>query len=111
MSYKDAESNDGFKYRVFIQEHFPAEYRPYAGEIYELYRNSAVHHWNLFEVTLLPGSDQIHKAGGTLVVGLINFFEALKLAVDDFLGKLASDSLLQFNVLDHYTRMRRRAVP
>ena len=33
----------------FIRIHFSADYHPHADQIYELYRCSLVHSWNLFE--------------------------------------------------------------
>jgi hypothetical protein len=81
----------GRRFKAFITNHFPPEYRPYAGDLYSLYRNSMVHSWNLFEVAIVPGSQPITKASGSLLFGLLHFFDALEQAVNDFLVRLKTD--------------------
>jgi hypothetical protein len=92
----------GQRYETFIREHFPAAYKPHAKKIYKLHRNSAVHAWNLFEATILPGNQQIKDTGGIISFGLLNFFDALKAGLTDFLDKLKNDATLQANVLQRY---------
>lgn len=95
----------------FVRKHFPREYRPFADRFYDLYRNTLVHNWNLFEATILPGDEPINEVNGTLVFGLQHLFGALKFAVADFLAALEHDRVLRWMVLDVYRRLRQRAKP
>jgi hypothetical protein len=101
----------GVHLRDFIASHFPADYQPYAAEIYGFYRCSLVHSWNLFEASIYPGNEQISNTGGALSFGLLNFFNALTAAAGDFLEKLETDVGLQANTLGRYERLRSSAKP
>ena len=79
----------------FIEAHFPQEYRPFADDVRELFRNASVHSWNLFSAEILPGNDGICSREGRISFGLLNFFDALKSATEDFLKKLARSPKLQ----------------
>jgi hypothetical protein len=92
----------------FIKNHFPPDYQPHADAILTLYRHCLIHSWNLFEVSLLPGNDNI-RLNGTLSFGLLNFLSALETATSDFLVKLATDPTLQKNTLALYQNLRGRA--
>jgi len=96
----------------FIKAHFPADYKPHAADIYKLYRNSMVHSWNLFEASIYPGHEKITKAkNGIVSFGLLNFFDALKEGVNDFLAKLPANASMQSNTLRRYSELRRTAKP
>jgi len=95
---------------AFVTAHFPTEYRPHAEELLILYRHIMLHRWNLFRAALLPGNDPITEQNGVLCFGLLNFRDALRAAVEDFLQRLRSDTTLQANALRAYSRLRRSAV-
>lgn len=94
----------------FVRSHFPREYHRYASAICQLYRNCLIHSWNLFEVTLLPGSDPV-RVDGTLSFGLLNFRDAMHVGVNDFLVELAKDRDLQRKTLVRYEILRKTAKP
>lgn len=95
----------------FIRAHFPAPYHRHADSLLTLYRHSMIHSWNLFEVALTPGNEQIRKTGNVLTFGLLNFFEALSIAAGEFLEQLAVDSGLQRKALQRYQQLRSTAKP
>lgn len=100
----------GAHIKEFIRRHFSDEYKPYAKKICDLYRNSLVHSWNLFEVSIYPG-DQPISSNGTLSFGLLHFQKALETATDGFLKALAKDKNLQMNTLKRYRFLRKTARP
>lgn len=100
----------GPRFKRFIEEHFPAEYREFAQELYTLYRNSTVHSWHLFKVSILPGEDPIERDNGTIRFGLLSFFAAMKVAANDFFAKLRSEPTLQESALKRYSQLRASAV-
>ena len=93
----------------FVRAHFPPEYRPYAVELYKLYRVSLVHHWNLFAATIYPDQTALHVENGTLAFGLLNFRDALVNATENFLNHLETDAALQTNTLSRYEFLRQKA--
>src|SRR6266568_764039 len=98
MCALDALSSYGYRDKhmaEFVRNHFPSDYPTHADEIYKLYRNSLVHSWNLFEVSILPGNEAVQKTSGTVSFGLLDFFDALQTAANDFLDKLVWDKNLQ----------------
>ena len=113
MCALDALSSYGYRGKHvarFVGNHFPPDYQPHADNIYGLYRNSLVHNWNLFQATILPGNDAITQTRrGGLSFGLLNFFDALKFGLEDFLKKLETDPRLQTQTLDRYRKLRSTA--
>jgi hypothetical protein len=115
MCALDATSSYGYGVRngrqiaPFVRKHFPSCYHPHAEDIRELYRNSLVHSWNLFKAALSPNADPITKSGGILSFGLLDFRDALRSGVTDFLGKLKSDPALQASTLKRYRSLRNSA--
>lgn len=101
----------GTRYQAFVANHFPPEYRPFAGDLYQLYRNSFVHSWNLFEVAILPGHEPIQKYDGSISFGLLHFWSALEKAVEDFFDQLATQQSLQTRALARYRKLRASARP
>lgn len=95
----------------FIRVQFPSNYHPHADQIYELYRNSLVHSWNLFEASIYPDKTRIKLEGGSIAFGLLDFFEALVQATESFLESLANDAVLQKNTLERYKELRETARP
>lgn len=99
----------GARYRRFIESHFPTEYRVHAAELYRNYRNSTVHSWHLFKASILPDRQPIEVQGGTLVFGLLHFFEALETAIEHFLVEAQHDAEVQAAVLARYAKLRASA--
>lgn len=95
----------------FVKNHFPDDYKPYANDIYKLYRNSLIHSWNLFEATMWPGNERIRKTRRTLEFGLLNFLDALQQGVTHFLVQLQTDAKLQTNTLNRYRKLKNTAKP
>ncbi len=102
---------EGEAMEEFIKNHFPVAYRPHAAEIVLLYRNMMVHSWNLFDAALYPGNETVARTNGTLSFGLLNFFQALREAVDDFFVQLRDNRRLQWHALNRYRRLKRRTRP
>lgn len=114
MCALDAVASYGYRHKHvkdFIANHFPHDYRAHADTIYELYRCTLVHSWNLFEATILPEREPITSTGGTISFGLLNFFEALVFAVGNYLERLEADTALQANTLARYAELRQKARP
>lgn len=114
MCALDAISSYGYRGKQnakFINNHFPDEYRPYAGQIYEVFRLSLVHSWNLFEASLYADNSTIRLEGGTLAFGLLNFFDALVVGTEDFLNCLPADGDLLTNSISRYEELRATARP
>jgi hypothetical protein len=101
----------GHRVRKFIEAHFPPDYHPYAAQIFDLYRNSMIHSWNLFEASIYPNDSKVRTEGGTLAFGLLNFFEGLVNAAGAFLEALAVDTGLQGNTLRRYDELKKSAKP
>lgn len=114
MCALDSISSYGYRGRKvgkFVKAHFPAEYRPFADDLYNLYRLSLVHSWNLFAATLYPDQTPIRSENGTLAFGLLHFTDALVAATEDFLNTLATDVDLQGKTLWRYEELRQQARP
>lgn len=101
----------GQRVKKFIEAHFSSEYHPYSAEIYDLYRNSMIHSWNLFEACIYPDDSTIRPEGTTVAFGLLNFFNTLVNATGQFLEALAYDGGLQGNTLRRYEELKRSARP
>jgi hypothetical protein len=99
----------GHRVRKFIEAHFPVEYHPHAAEIFNLYRNSMIHSWNLFEASIYPDDSNVRLEGGTLAFGLLHFFRVLVDGTGAFLEQLANDPALQSNTLGRYGELRSSA--
>lgn len=93
----------------FIRAHFPSEYHQHADQIYEVYRCSLVHSWNLFEASIYPDKTKIKLENGAIAFGLLDFFEALVQATESFMEGLANDAALQKNTLERYKELRQTA--
>jgi hypothetical protein len=101
----------GLRYKKYIKNFFPKDYKPYAKDIYDLHRNSMVHNWNLFEATILPGDEKVQKINGVVVISLENLFQALNTSINNFLKKLTQDQKLQELVLTQYKELKSKAQP
>jgi hypothetical protein len=95
----------------FIRAHFPGQYSPFADDVLKIYRHSMIHSWNLFEAAITPGNEGIVAHGNTISFGLINFFEALKQATENFLEQLTGDATLQTMARERYDSLRKDAKP
>lgn len=95
----------------FISKHFPEKYKPFAKAILKLYRHAAIHSWNLFEVAVTPGNEDVSANGGVISFGLLSFFDALKHATEDFLEHLSGEATLQTNARARYNALKRTAKP
>jgi hypothetical protein len=95
----------GPTYRNYIEKYFDENYKPHALDLYRLYRNSLVHSWHLFQVNIMPGNEAIGERFGTLSIGLINFFEALKMSVSRYLEELHSNHELYSYAVNRYRNL------
>ncbi|SRR6266446_3470791 len=95
----------------FIKHQCRSDYHPHAEQIYELYRCSLVHSWNLFEASIYPDDRKIALEGSSIAFGLLDFFEVLVQGTESFLESLASDAVLQRNTLERYKELRPTAKP
>jgi hypothetical protein len=114
MCALDAISSYGYRGKKngkFIANHFPNEYRPYTDQIYEVFRLSLVHSWNLFEASLYADNSTIRLEGGTLAFGLLNFSDALVAGTEDFLNCLPAGGDLLTNSIKRYEELRATAKP
>jgi hypothetical protein len=114
MCALDAIASYGYrKHHVsdFIKAHFRPDYHPHADRIYELYRCSLVHSWNLFEASICPDNTKIELDGKLLKLGLLDLFACLVAATEDLLEKLNYDPALQKNTLERYEELRSTARP
>jgi hypothetical protein len=99
------------RYEKFISTYFPDEYKPYATDIYTLYRNSSVHSWNLFQAGIWPNNEKITMTDGTLSFGLLNFYSALTEAAENFMADLPNNVALQVNCLRRFSELKQTATP
>jgi hypothetical protein len=114
MCALDAVASYGYgKHHVaeFINAHFRRDYVPFAEDLYDLHRCSLVHNWNLFEAAIYPDDTKIKKENGVVMFGLLDFFEGLIQAIDDFFDRLGSDAILQANTLERYRELKETAKP
>jgi hypothetical protein len=114
MCALDAISSYGYREKrngKFITNHFPDEYRPYADQIYEVFRLSLIHSWNLFEASIYADNSTIRLEGGTLAFGLLNFFDALVAGTEDFLNCLPAGGDLLTNSIARYEKLCATAKP
>jgi hypothetical protein len=114
MCALDAVASYGYrKHHVaeFIKAHFRRDYAAFAEDIYELHRCSLVHSWNLFEAAIYPDDTKIKKEGGVLAFGLLDFFDVLVQATEDFLERLGGEAALQANTLERYRELKATAKP
>lgn len=114
MCALDAVASYGYKghhVAEFIKAHFRRDYAAFAEDIYEVHRCSLVHSWNLFEAAIYPDDSKIRKEDGVLAFGLLDFFDALVQATEDFLERLAGDATLQTNTLKRYRELKATAKP
>jgi len=114
MCALDAIASYGYRKRHvadFITARFRADYRPHADQMYELYRCSLVHSWNLFEASIYPDKTRIRSEGAAIAFGLLDFFEVLVEGTESFLEDLATDADLQRNTLERYKELRETAKP
>jgi hypothetical protein len=95
----------------FIKAHFRPDYQQFADDIYVLHRNSLVHSWHLFAATIYPDKTKIKSEGGVIAFGLLDFFDVLVQATQDFLNRLAGAGTLQRNTLARYARLQGTAKP
>jgi hypothetical protein len=112
MCALDAISSYGYRGQhtaKFIRAHFPSNFHPFADGIYNAYRVSLVHKWNLFAATLYPDDMPIRDENGTVAFGLLTFFDALVSATEDYLNRLTTDAALQQNTLNRYSDLRNSA--
>lgn len=95
----------------FIKAHFRADYHPFTEEIYTLHRNALVHSWHLFEAAIYPDDTKIKKEAGVVAFGLLDFFDVLVQATEDFLDQLGGDATLRANTLERYRELKATAKP
>ena len=108
-SYAFKSDKVGLRYKAYIKQFFPVEYKPYATEIYQLYRNSITHSWNLFQVGMLPDNTPIQKVNGNIILGLYHLLNALEISIYSFLDELQTNNSLQKATLYRYTKLKQKA--
>jgi hypothetical protein len=114
MCALDAISSYGYRGKrsgKFITDNFPAAYHPYADQIYELFRLSLIHSWNLFEASIYADDSPIRTDGATIAFGLLNFFDALVQGTENFLTSLLTNDQLLTNSIHRYEELRATARP
>jgi hypothetical protein len=112
MCATDAIASYGYRgkhVQVFVTNHFPVEYQKFSARIYNDFRLDLVHRWNLFAAAIYPDNSGIREENGILVFGLLNYFEALVAATEDFLDNLARNTALQSSTLERYEELRSSA--
>lgn len=97
------------KFKKFVTEFFPDEYKRCSEELYKSYRNAMVHSWNLFEVGISPNEEELKNENGDLSFGLNNFQSALKTSLENFLERLKTDGQLQKNTIGRYKELKKSA--
>lgn len=96
----------GKRYKSYILNFFPPEYQVFAEKIYKLYRNSITHSWNLFEAAMWPDKRTIVEVNGIVNIGLVDFFEAFRISVDNFIQSLKTEVDLQNASLSRYKKLK-----
>lgn len=102
---------DKNSYEQYIRQFFPGDYSPYANAIWKSFRNSSAHSWNLFAAGMWPGNEVVQEYNGAVNFGLLNFYEALKQSVDNFLAFLPTNKTMQYTCTKRYNSLRKRARP
>ncbi len=102
-------AKNGKQIPTFVRAHFAPDYRPHASALLRLYRHFLVHSWSLPKAAIKPGNDPIVKINGALCFGLLQFRDALTLAVEDFLKQLETDQELQAMTLKRYRKIKKDA--
>lgn len=97
------------KYKKFILEFFPNDYKIFASNIYKLYRNSMVHGWNLFKVSITADDSNVRMENEIISFGLLNFQTAIKSSLNNFLEHLMTDDQLQKNTIERYKKLKKQA--
>jgi hypothetical protein len=102
----------GPRYQEYIERFFPDDYKPFAEGLYKAYRNSLVHSWNLFEVAITPDNDPIQRYGNgeSILVGLLNFRDALEFSIENFIAGVRSDPELNKQAYLRYNALRAQAI-
>lgn len=104
-------AKNGGQIPPFIRAHFPDEYRPFADDVLKWYRHALVHSWNVFKVAITSGNECISADRGVISFGLLNFFEALKHATENFLEQATHEAKLQTKARARYNALKRSARP
>lgn len=100
----------GPRYKKYIEDFFPDDYKPYSDKLYGFYRNASVHSWNFFKVGIYPEDEPIKADDTTMSFGLLNFYNALEVSFGNFIKKLKQDVELQNNCCSRYEELRLSAV-
>jgi hypothetical protein len=101
----------GKRFRKFVEVYFPSEYQVHSVDLYAVFRNSVVHSWNLFSAGMTPGNEVIRLESGTLRLGLLNYFEALKHAANNLVEAVEKDSGVEACARKRYEALRATACP
>jgi len=101
----------GPRYKKYIEDFFPDDYKPHSDKLYGFYRNASVHSWNFFKVGIYPDHEPIKADDTTMSFGLLNFYDALEVSFKNFIKKLKQDVELQSNCRSRYEELRESAIP
>lgn len=99
------------QYKKYIETFFPVDYRPFANEIYKLYRCPITHSWNLFGATMSLGNRTIQMGTNGIILGLNNFFVAFETSMNNFIEVMRADRDIQRVALHRYEELRTTATP
>jgi len=105
-SYAFEDRRVGTRYIKYIEQYFPQEYRPKAKMLYDFYRNSITHSWNLFQAEMTIGYEPAVQKGDTITFGLKNLYNALCQSVEELLKAMKTDALVQQSVLKRYRELK-----
>jgi hypothetical protein len=113
FGFRGAEKKWGRREHIvkFVRKYFRDDYKPYALDIRDLYRNCMIHGWNLFGPSLSPRNAPPSSTAGTPSFGLLHFFDALRAATERFLTDLASNKDIQKMALERYRALKKTARP
>ena len=99
------------RFKKYIENFFPEDYKPHAEALYALYRNSIVHSWHLFKAGLLPEEERIQVIDGVVCFGLKHLFWALEESFKNFKKQFENDTNVQRSVMHRYSDLRSSARP
>jgi hypothetical protein len=108
-AYANANDGVGVRYKGFIKNYFPEEYRGSEEGIYDVFRCDGVHGWNLHR-SMISGErndrNHLNNKEGILYLSLYDFFDDLQDAFNNYLNQLVKDKELINNLLNRYKEIR-----
>jgi hypothetical protein len=87
----------GERFRCFIENYFPAAYRPHAGRLWD-FRNGMIHAFTPRRMSIIRGVPHLHltpDASGTPILNAEDFFTGMLAASQAFIAELQQSEELQ----------------